>query len=199
MSARLAIVALAVCLAGCTADTRPVTPSPLKAPTPVRAPERNPPAIPFPLGAPASETTLTFNSDPGDFIGAGTWRTYYLGDGSWTARYDTNGGKGHVHVRFTSASSWWDLDLAARSGQPLTPGTYDNAGGYPFQGDARPGLQFSGWGRGCGGASTGRFLISELSIGPENTVDRLKALFEQHCDGKSSLRGSVVIASDPWR
>jgi hypothetical protein len=126
-----------------------------------------------------------------------------LGDGTWNARYDTST-YSHLSIRvqnFTVPSEgWsWGLDFAAPRGQQLTVGTYDAARRYPFQPDTQPGLDFSGTGRGCN-TLTGRFTITELRIGPGNSVDRLKATFEQNCDGASpTLRGAVVIATNPWR
>ena len=177
------------------------TPVPVPAPVPIPAPR---PAIPVPPGAPASTTTLSFTSDPGDFIGQGLSRTYNLGDGSWNARYDTTNSGGHVAIRVENFSSgqdswWWNVDLASPNGKPLTVGTYEAARRYPFQPDTQPGLDFSGTGRGCN-TLTGRFVITELRLGAANSVDRLTATFEQNCEGSSpTLRGRVVIAADPWR
>jgi hypothetical protein len=154
-------------------------------------------------GAPASQTLLAFASDPGDYIGAGQTRTYYLGDGTWNARFD-NASRGHVSVSITNFqqtgnSFWWSIDFAAPRGQPLTPGTYEAARRYPFQPDSQPGLSFSGSGRGCN-TLTGRFVVTDIQIGPANSVDRFAASFEQNCEGSSpALRGEVRIATNPWR
>ena len=212
-SARASIVAIALIAAsvlmtsGCGVDQPGPAPTPLAppapAPRPVPSPSPPPLYVPLPPGAPRSTTTLTFTSDPGDYIGGGLSRTYYLGDGQWNARYDTNNSGGHVNVSLNptnfSEGWWWHVDLASPKGQPLAIGAYELARRYPFQPDGQPGLDFSGTGRGCN-MLTGRFSISELHIAPGNFVDRLTATFEQHCEGASpALRGSVVIAADPWR
>ena len=194
MTAAVAAVATA-----CDVDLPTPATSPTPAPPP-SAPTSTRPAIPLPPGAPRSTTTLTFNSDPGDFIGQGLSRTYYLGDGTWVAAGDPN----HVRVTVTNftlpTDGWsWDLDFAAPAGgTPLGVATYEDARRYPFQG-AQPGLSVSGNSRGCG-TLTGRFTVSDLALGPGGTLDRFTAAFEQHCEGMSpALRGTIVIAANPWR
>lgn len=142
---------------------------------------------------------LTFTSDPGDWVGQGLTRTYYLGDGNWSARGDSQ----HIVIRVenftvTGSSWWWSLDFAPPKGGSLTVASYNSARRYPFQPDDLPGLSFGGTGRGCN-TSTGRFVIKELRVSAGN-VQRLSAEFEQSCDGQSAgLRGRVEIASEPWR
>jgi len=47
---------------------------------------------------------------------------------------------------------------------------------------------------------TGRFTITDLKLGPSNTVERFAATFDQNCEGASpTLHGSIVIAAEPWR
>src|SRR5689334_22406949 len=99
----------AACLAlvACGVDapksvTAPSAPAPVPAPSPSPAPAPSPsparPPIPLPPGAPPSATRLTFVSDPGEFVGWGLSRTYYLGDGTWSATFD-NYDRGHVSIR----------------------------------------------------------------------------------------------------
>lgn len=205
----LTLVGFCAVVTACGVDEPGASPSPLPIPAPVppSPPPPTPvpppgPAIPLPPGAPPSTTTLSFTSEPGDYIGQGLSRTYYLGDGTWSAFYDTTFGS-HVGIRILNLPGsqlwWWDLDFAAPRGQMLTVGTYEGAARYPFQPNAQPGLTLAGTGRGCN-QLTGRFVVSEIQIGPGNTVDRLVATFDQNCEGRPpTLRGRVVIASDPWR
>jgi len=148
-------------------------------------------------------TFLSLRSDPGDYIGAGESHRYTLNDTVWQARATVGVMEpNHVTVSLRpvdrNASWWWTLDLAAPRGQPLRTGTYANARRYPFQ-DSQPGLSFSGTGRGCN-TLTGTFTIREIQLGPDNTLDRLRATFEQHCEGSSAgLHGEISVAANPWR
>ena len=149
-------------------------------------------------------TYLDLRSDPGDFVGAGESHRYTLQDTVWTARADVGVMEPrHIVISMRPIDNsfrwWWNLDLASPTGQPLKPGPYDNARRWPFQSSTQPGLSFSGTGRGCN-TLTGSFVIREIVLGPDNTLDRLSASFEQHCEGSSAaLRGDINIVANPWR
>jgi hypothetical protein len=153
-------------------------------------------------GTPAT-TFLSFTSAPGDYIGQGESHQYALVDGTWIARADVGVTEpNHVMIYITPVTTpwawWWHLDFGSPQGQPLKVGAYENARRYPFNG-SQPGLDFSGTGRGCN-TLTGRFVITEIVLGPGNTLDRFHATFEQHCEGSSpALTGEVRILANPWR
>jgi hypothetical protein len=152
---------------------------------------------------PATSTFLSFRSDPGDFIGAGESHRYALADGTWNAQADFGDSRTTNHINVSvvnfSAGWFWYLDLAAPKGQMLALGAYEDARRYPFQPTTQPGVSFSGTGRGCN-TLTGRFVITDLALGPANTVDRLHATFEQHCEGASpALTGEISVVANPWR
>jgi hypothetical protein len=164
-----------------------------------------PPPPPAPSAPATARTSLSFVSDPGDYIGQGESHSYGLADGTWRATFSSFNGVDHVSVQLTNFNGptgswfWWYLDFAAPKGQRLTIGTYEAARRYPFQPPAQPGLSFSGSGRGCN-ELTGRFTITGLTIGPGDSVEYLAATFEQHCEGVSkALNGQVTIAANPWR
>ena len=202
----VAILAVVCLSAGCDVDTPQEAPSPLPrsaVPTPAPVPLPPPPAIPLPPGAPASTTVMTFTSEPGDPIGRGLSRTYYLGDGFWktTAWADRNYLSIEVVTMDTSSAYWsWALELQAPYGKQLSVGTYEEArllGSSQFD---FPKMQFIVLGQGCTRGLTGQFVISDLAWGPSNTVERLDATFERRCEGSVSiLKGHTVIASNPWR
>jgi hypothetical protein len=155
---------------------------------------------PSPSGA---GSFLAFTSDPGDYIGAGESHRYTLADGGWNVRavMTPTGAIGGVTVSIRpqppSAVSW-DLGMTAPPGEMLRVGSYENARRLPFNG-TQPGLDFGGSGRGCNGLN-GRFEILTLQIGPGNTLERLHAVFEQHCDGAPpALRGEVLVLANPLR
>jgi hypothetical protein len=104
-----------------------------------------------------------------------------------------------VTVEISGANGdFWDLDLAAPSGQALTAGTtYANATRYPFQAPTAPGLSLFGNGRGCNQV-TGSFAVQNAVFGPNGYVQTLDATFEQHCEGgPTAARGEVHIANAP--
>jgi hypothetical protein len=152
----------------------------------------------------AQSTFLTFSSQKGDYIGQGESHRYTLADGVWSASYLPNyGGRPAITLGIRPKDGvynwWWNLSLAAPLGRQLAVGTYETARRWPFEPPDQPGLDFSGSGRGCN-TSTGRFVITELALGPDNSVDSLHATFEQHCEGVSvALTGEVAIVANPWR
>lgn len=134
----------------------------------------------------STNTALLMWSDAGDYIGGGENRSFHLADGTFSADHGT----GTVSVRF-AGEEWWTASFAAPSGVELAPGAYENATRYPFQAATVPGLSVSGDGRGCN-TLTGRFDVLEAVFGPNGSVDRFAADFEQHCEGATAaLRGSV--------
>ncbi|MBM5817355.1 MAG: hypothetical protein FJ083_12460 [Cyanobacteria bacterium K_Offshore_surface_m2_239] len=79
-------------------------------------------------------------------------------------------------------SSWWVLELATPGERPLTPGLYQEAKKYPFQGLAFPGLNVEGIGRG-NSAVTGSFEVFELVAQPDGTILSFAADFLQFDEG----------------
>lgn len=130
--------------------------------------------------------TLHYESEPGDYIGQGETRTYTEADGKFiTFRTFDNG----VNVNF--ADAWWSLSFAAPFEAELTAGFYPNAQRHPFQDDDRPGLDFSGDGRGCN-TLTGEFTVSEIIWDWFKIPRRFSATLEQHCEGfEPALYGSI--------
>ena len=157
-----------------------------------------------------TSTFLSFTSAPGDYIGGGETHRYTVADGVWTARVLRNYGgvQGTETVEVsvnapppvTQGYWWWNLHLTAPAGKPIAVGTYEAARRWPFQPATQPGLDFSGTGRGCN-QLTGRFEILDLVISAAgDTVDRLHATFEQHCEGVSTaLTGEIAVVANPWR
>jgi Putative binding domain, N-terminal/Viral BACON domain len=133
---------------------------------------------------------LSYQSEPGDFIGGGLSNTYTLTGSQFTVTLDAS--QSFLHFNMPgSGGTWWDLRLKSASG-PLTAGTYNLAERWPFASPGAPMLDFSGSGRGCN-QLTGRFLIQTATfVGTD--VQRLHVRFEQHCEGWSTpLRGQLWI------
>lgn len=141
----------------------------------------------------AQTASLWYVSETGDYIGQGQSLSFNTGI---TATGSTDGRI--VHVSVNTPEHWFYLDLAAPVGQTLVSGgVYENAQRYPFQASDRPGLSFSGDGRGCN-TLTGRFEVTEIKISAHGYVERLRGNFEQHCEGMvPALFGQVDIANPP--
>jgi len=95
-----------------------------------------------------------------------------------------------------SVASFWLLELAAPDDRPLTPGIYENAKKYPFQGSSFPGINFEGNGL-SNSYVTGSFEIYELVARPDGAILSFAADFLQYDEGIASWwnRGSLRINS----
>ncbi|WFE37993.1 hypothetical protein [Micromonospora sp. WMMD998] len=145
---------------------------------------------------PVASGSVTFGGDPGDYITGGRSYAYSVADGdqlTTAASADTS----HVSVGVNGyQGDWWSVDFDAPGSTPLTPGTYQNATRYPFNG-AGPGLSLDGNGRGCN-ELTGTFTVLNAVFGPNGYVQTFDATFEQHCEGGTpAARGEVHIANPP--
>jgi hypothetical protein len=155
-----------------------------------------PPLPPLPPAAPPvvqPGSYFSYVSDTGDYIGGG-------GSGLLvpplhrivgTATTD----RSNVQVLISPPTgSAWRIELAAPVGQALQAGVYSSATRFPFQSPIVPGLNVQfGPGRSCS-SLTGTFTVYDIEFAPDATVTRLRATFEQHCQGLSpALRGDIVI------
>lgn len=142
--------------------------------------------------AASTQTLLTLNSQPGDYIGGGNVQAYTPADGTLLVLPTSGGG---VQVNFQSPASYWSLFFVPRAGQKLSKQEYEGAQRYPFQGPLNPGLDVYGNGRGCNTIS-GRFLVSEVVFAVDGSITRLAIDFEQHCEGfPPALFGSLRFNS----
>ena len=145
-------------------------------------------------GVSRAETSFFFDSQPGDYIGGGIQRTITPLPGSFSAQASDTGNSVNIYYSGPNAD-FWHFSFQAPSGQPLSPGEYDGASRYPFNG-AGAGLDISGDGRGCN-SETGRFIVYEAVFGPGGTVQKLAVDYEQHCEGGvPALFGVIRVNSD---
>jgi hypothetical protein len=126
-----------------------------------------------------ARTRIALRSTAGDYIGAG--RTYAYDESNATISVLLSGA---LQVSIDGEEGW-TARLAVPSTAPWSTGMYPGATRYPFQNPLRPGLSFSGEGRGCN-RLTGWFEIVELEI-VDATVTRLAADFKQHCEGGAAF------------
>jgi hypothetical protein len=141
----------------------------------------------FAVTASAQVTSLTLNSDPGDFIGEGKISFFTPDDGNFTAFNFT--GSCCVNLSFQGQFEFWSLQFASPSGL-LTVGTYASVEGQPV-------MNIFGDGRACN-TLTGSFTVLEASFAVDGSLLSLDATFEQHCDGAvPALRGEIRFNAHP--
>jgi hypothetical protein len=123
--------------------------------------------------------SYAYKSDAGDYIGAGTSRSY-AGD---TTLFGLTGTvTGGVQFSVSGLRDTWTVWLMPPAGGRLKVGTFANTRRAPFQTGTSPGLDVSGNGRGCN-TSTGSFTISVLSVDTSGTVTAIAGSYVQHCEG----------------
>ncbi len=156
----------------------------------------------------ATSGSVYLNAEPGSWVGGGigapevTWTHGVEGIFNITTNFDQG-----ASVTFNDGN-YWSFDFAAptydpvtntNSGNPLEVGFYDNATRYPFNSPTRPGLNFSGNGRG-NNTLGGWFDILEVVYGTGGEILKLAVDFRQFDESESmtgpSTFGSLRINSD---
>ena len=140
-----------------------------------------------PLISASPRTFLYWDSQPGDYIGRGLKGVYNLLNSRWTASSGSGGNR--VSLSVVDGYDDWHLDFSAPEGQPLSVGYYSAARRAAFT--TFNGLEITGSGAGCNDL-TGRFVILDIAVATDGTVQRFAADFEQHCsDSVPALVGAV--------
>ena len=143
----------------------------------------------------AQNTSLTMQSEPGDYIGGGQNYSYTLADGEFSAYRNFGGG---VSISFNTPSfdHFWYLDFSAPANAPLRVGTYTGVARFPFQAPTEPGLSVYGDGRGCN-TLTGNFEVKKVIYGADGAIIAFWATFTQHCEGEPpALTGEIKFNAD---
>ena len=137
-------------------------------------------------------TFVLFDSDEGDYIGAGERTHFHSENTLFTVRRDADNG---ISITLDSEEhSWWFLDLAAPGDVLMTPGAYEGA--TRFGGPTEPELDVGGDGRGCNQV-TGRFDVWEAEYDARGDLTVFSADFEQHCEGGApALHGKIRWKAD---
>ena len=162
--------------------------------TPTPSPSPTPRPTPSPTATPSTgaQTSVIFDSEPGDYIGAGQQLIF---KDLCTACFSVGSSSpSFFEFRLDSQGHGFFIDFEALQGSPLVPGTYEGAARYPFNSPDQPGLSIFGDGRGCN-TLTGRFVVQEAVFSNGAWV-RFSASFEQHCEGGTpALFGEVRFNS----
>ena len=127
---------------------------------------------------------IAYSSATGEFIGLGKDKVFTANDGDFTTKVIN----GIVSIDFKGKTTFgesWNLEFAAPGNGKLTLGKYDKAERCAFHDKTRPGLEFTGSGRGCNKIA-GNFNIENiLYSGDELKILYLDATFVQYCDEKA--------------
>jgi hypothetical protein len=147
--------------------------------------------------ASAQVTSLTINSDPGDYVGNGQFSFFTPADGSFFAQsFTTSSNPTSVEIYFhtNNYEHTWDVQFTAPTNQLLGPGNYPGAVMFNTTG---PSLMVAGDSRQCN-QITGSFTVLEASYSADGTVNSFDATFTQQCFGATAgLRGEVRYNAHP--
>lgn len=134
-------------------------------------------------GAP---TSITLQSDPGDYVGEGL--SYHYTQANAVVTVAANGDL--LGLRVIGDEGWVGDFEVPNSLTQLAVGTYSDLAQYPFNAPAAGGLSWYGQGRACA-YLTGWFAIDSLAYRNGTVVD-VALRFEQRCAGyTSALHGSI--------
>ncbi|MEW8296530.1 MAG: hypothetical protein AB2637_09310 [Candidatus Thiodiazotropha sp.] len=150
----------------------------------------------------ATSGAVYLNAEPGDWVGGGIgadevlWTHGNQGIFSVTSNFDQG-----VSVTFDDGN-YWSFDFAAPTYDPVTNtntgnrlevGFYDNATRYPFNSPTRPGLSFSGNGRG-NNTLGGWFDVLDIAYAASGDILRFAVDFRQF-GGSESMSGPSTYGS----
>ncbi len=135
-------------------------------------------------------TRWDMQSQPGDYVGQGSDRSYTPQDGPIIAW----GTESEVFVAYYGDRTTWYAEFRADPEHLLLPGTTFYAGPELDHAN-RASLSVDGEGRSCGAAERGRFTVEEAKYSG-GRLTRFAVTFEQHCAAGSSpgLYGAIA-----WR
>lgn len=135
---------------------------------------------------PATGTYVYLESQPDDYIGAGSTYLYTNADSIIVATVGT----GSVQVHVTGDEFWNGVFQGMSTLGLLEPGYYGNLKEYPFHNPAAGGLNWSGEHRSCGRA-VGWFVVDSVTYSDASLV-AAEIRFEQRCVYSTGvLRGKI--------
>ncbi|MEB3966679.1 hypothetical protein OKJ48_41590 [Streptomyces kunmingensis] len=144
--------------------------------------------------APVAVTKYSYTSEAGDYIGGGVSASFTPRNATVTA----GGTAEYVRFRVSTDTTWWDVELAAPTGEKLHPGVYRNAERASFRTGRSPGLDVSGDGRGCN-ELYGQFSVHQIATDDSGAITLLDASYTQHCESADApaLKGTVKYQAYP--
>jgi hypothetical protein len=131
------------------------------------------------IAAPAAANTASLFASPGEFVTGGIPHVY--DDTNSAISLSGTSADVTMHIAGNDGSSF-ALEFAGKPGSALQPGVYKNVERAALRTANRPGLDVTGNGHGCSTVS-GSFEVEDISSDAFGQVERLKVLYEFHCDG----------------
>ncbi len=142
-----------------------------------------------PTGPPSPPPTpnyIRLQSDPGDYVGAG--RNYDYSHANTVITLNAS----LTHLSFNlQGDQWWygEFQLPNTTSR-WQPGVYADAQRYPFNDPARPGIDWTGEGRGCN-TQAGSLTVDSVTYAADS-LKQVDLTFEQHCEGAiPALHGTI--------
>ncbi|HEX3782520.1 MAG TPA: hypothetical protein VHX38_22880 [Pseudonocardiaceae bacterium] len=147
-----------------------------------------------PADAQAPQTSYSFTSAPGDYIGGGQSASYVAPAADITESGNTN----ELSFDVNSGNDDWTITLAAPVGEPFYPGTYLNAQRAEFRTGRAPGIDVWGDGRGCN-TDYGQFTVYQVAFDASGNLTTFEAAFQQHCESPTApvLSGTIRYQAQP--
>ncbi|HJY79007.1 MAG TPA: PKD domain-containing protein, partial [Burkholderiales bacterium] len=125
---------------------------------------------------------VELRSEPGDWIGLGTPRSFTPENSSVYGLIRNAEGGIEFMVEPFGATDIWHFEFTAPRNQPLVPDNYEEAQRFPFNAFPKPGLTVTGEHRACNQV-TGRYVVHEAVYGPAGEVLSFAIDLEHHCEG----------------
>ncbi|MFG3001308.1 hypothetical protein [Streptomyces sp. NPDC048340] len=143
--------------------------------------------------APVGTGQFHWAGDPGE--GGDDQARWY--DTKQGDRFDvtTSADRNSIRVTINRAGDPWTAEFAAPAGQALAVGSYTEAVHFPAPADSgAPAMLVNGYRAGCD-SLTGGFWIGALEFGADGKLKTLNARFEQNCDDRNVLSGTLSLSS----
>jgi len=140
--------------------------------------------------APAAlaETSYSFVSETGDYIGQGQTRAYASADSTIAV----SGNAQALQMSVSKGSDNWSIELSAPRGQRLQPGRYYFGERSSFRTGRSPGLDIGGNGRGCNRV-WGSVYIQQIEYGANDAIAVLEATALQRCERDNAPQLSAKL------
>ncbi|MFF8916540.1 hypothetical protein ACF08M_25235 [Streptomyces sp. NPDC015032] len=155
-------------------------------------PARAAPARDRATGAePVAVSSYSYSSEQGDWVGGG-------GSGTYDGVTVNNIAVDPSPEKVVLSTSFWTIALAAPRGEPLRPGVYRDAERVSARSGRAPGLDASGFSRGCNEVF-GQFTVNQIEFDASGLATLVDLTFTQRCESADApaLTGNIKYRAFP--